>query len=255
MKRFEGKAALVTGAASGIGRATAERLAAEGANVALGDINLEKAQEAATAIAAAHGVKTHALQFDAADSAQCQTLVEQAVAALGQLDVVVNNAGTMDWSRAEEYADDAWDRVLKINLYSVFYVSRAAIPHLLKTKGAIVNMSSAASLQGGGVPFAAAYCASKAGINGLTRSMAVEYADKGLRVNTICPGGVDTRLNRDVVPLPKWLDMTKIASLFPKTGLMSDPAEIAGAVAYLASADAVNVTGITLSVDGGQTAG
>ncbi len=252
MKRFTGKAVLVTGAASGIGLATATRLAAEGADVVLADINLAKAKEAAAAIAAAHGVRAFAFGFDAADAAQCAHVVEQAVGALGRLDVLVNNAGIMSWARAHEYPAELWDKVLKINLYSVFHVSRAALPHLLATKGNIVNMSSAAGLQG--VPYAAAYSASKSGVLGLTRSLAVEYAEEGLRVNAICPGAVDTPLNQ-VSPIPDWADKAKIYRMAPKTGKASAPEEIAAAVAYLASQDACNVTGISLSVDGGQSAG
>ena len=253
MDRFKGKCALVTGAASGIGKATAERLASEGADIVVADINLDGATALAQAIGAANGVRAYPLRFDAADPADCESLVAQAVEKLGKLDILVNNAGIMDWSRADEYPVDRWERVIKINLNAVFFVSKYATPHLLATGGNIVNMSSASSLAG--VPFAAAYCAAKAGVNGLTRSMAVEYADRGLRVNAICPGGVDTPLTSSVTSMPEWLDFNKIARLAPKTGKMSAPQEIAGAVAYLASADACNVTGITLSVDGGQVAG
>lgn len=254
MKRFGGKSILVTGAASGIGRATAERFAAEGADVVIADINLDRANEVAAALAVEHGIKACPIRFDASDAQDCERLVAEAAETLGKLDVLVNNAGIMDWARADEYPIDKWERVMKINLHAVFYVSKFAIPHLLQTRGCIVNMSSAASLAG--VPFAAAYCASKAGVNGLTRSMAVEFADRGLRVNAVCPGGVDTPLNTAAVtPMPEWLDMNKIARLSPKTNIMSAPEEIAGAVAYLASLDACNVTGITLSIDGGQVAG
>lgn len=254
MKRFNGKSILVTGAASGIGKATAERFAAEGADVVIADINGDRALEVAQSIAVRHGTKAYPIQYDATDPEECERLVAQAAQTLGKLDVVVNNAGIMDWAKADEYPVDKWDRVMKINLHAVFHVSKHAIPHLLKTKGCIVNMSSAASLAG--VPFAAAYCASKAGVNGLTRSMAVEFADQGLRVNAVCPGGVDTPLNTAAVtPMPDWLDMDKIARLSPKTNMMSAPEEIAGAVAYLASPEACNVTGITFSIDGGQLAG
>ena len=252
MKRFADKAVIVTGAASGIGKATAERLAAEGANVIVADINAEGAAEVATAIAAQHGVKAKAVAFDASKVEDCERLVAEAVAALGKLDVLVNNAGIMEWRRSTDYSVEAWNRIVGINLNSVFHVSRAALPHLLETGGSIVNMSSAAGLQG--VAFAPAYSATKSAVIGLTRSMAVEYADKGVRVNAICPGAVDTPLNTKVAPMPEWVDMSKIASLFPKTKKASAPEEIAGAVAYLASSDACNVTGITLSVDGGQTA-
>jgi meso-butanediol dehydrogenase/(S,S)-butanediol dehydrogenase/diacetyl reductase len=251
-RRFEGSAVLVTGAASGIGEATARRFAQEGANVALADINHSGAQAVAANIAETYGVQTSAFGFDASDSAQCQNLIEQVADELGKLDVLVNNAGIMDWAPGDEYLDERWERVLRINLFSVFYLSKHALPHLLKSSGCIVNMSSAASIQG--VPGAAAYCAAKAGINGLTRSLAVEYADRGVRVNAVCPGAVDTALNT-TTPVPDWVDMAKIGRLSPKTGKSSAPSEIAGAVAYLASADACNITGILLSVDGGQVAG
>lgn len=252
MKRFEGKAALVTGAASGIGKAAAERLAAEGASVVLADINEKGAGEAAASIRERFQVSAYALRFDAGSTADCAEIVRGAVEKLGKLDILVNNAGVLHWSRFEEYPDDAWDRVIAINLSSVFRVSKHALPHLLASKGCIVNMSSASALAG--APYAPAYCASKAGIAGLTRSMAVEFADRGVRVNAICPGGVDTPLNASA-PVPAWADMNKIARMSPKTGKMSAPEEIAGAVAYLASADACNVTGISLSIDGGQVAG
>ena len=253
MTRFTGKTALVTGAASGIGRATAARLAAEGANVALADFDLAGAQAAAAALAAAHGGQTVALGYDASDSTQCARLVENALAALGQLDVLVNNAGIMLWARTHECDLARWNKVLDVNLNAAFHVTRAALPFLLESKGNIVNISSAAGLQG--VPYAAAYCASKAGLLGFTRALAVEYADAGLRVNAICPGAVDTPLVRTAAPVPSWADLQKIGRMMPKTGKASAPEEIAAAVAYLASADACSVTGIALPVDGGQVAG
>ena len=253
MRRFNGKNAIVTGAASGIGKATAERLAAEGAVVIVADLNIEGAKAVAAAIAKTYGVEAHSLAFDAGEAASCRALIEHAVAAVGKLDVVVNNAGIMDWSRAEEYADDRWDRMIRINLSALFQVSKHALPHLLHTRGNIVNISSAAGIVG--VPYAAGYSAAKAGVLGLTRSMAVEFADRGVRINAICPGAVDTPLNVTVTPLPDWIEQTKLMGLAPKTGKASAPSEIAAAVAYLASDEACNVTGAALSVDGGQTAG
>lgn len=253
MNGLSGKSAIVTGAASGIGKATAERFAAEGADVVLADINLEAAQTVAAAIAANHGVKTYAVGFDAASADDCRMLIETGVGLLGKLDIVANIAGIMDWARAEEYREDRWERMIQINLNSVFYVSKHAIPHLRPTKGCVVNMSSGASIAA--VPYAAAYCAAKAGVNGMTRSMAVEYADQGIRFNAVCPGGVDTPLNSVTTLLPEWVDMNKINRLSPKIGRPSTAEEVAGAVAYLVSSDAASVTGITLTIDGGQTAG
>ena len=252
MKRFEDKSVLVTGAASGIGLATAMRLAQEGASVVLADINAEGAQQAAAHIAATHGVKAIGIAFDAASVEACAALPGAARAALGGLDVVVNSAGILDWVRTHEADPAKFDLVLKINLYAVFHVSRAALPYLLEVGGNIVNISSSAALAG--VPYAAAYCASKAGVLGMTRAMAMEYADQGVRVNAICPGTVETPLLRKTA-VPAWADMKKVMSLATKTGKPSAPEEIGAAVAYLASADACNVTGIALSVDGGQTAG
>ena len=252
MKRFAGKSVVVTGAASGIGKATAERLAREGADIVVADLNLEGAKQVAAGITAECGVKALALAFDAGDPVSCRALIEQAVQALGKLDVVVNNAGIMDWSRADSYPDERWDRMLRINLSSLFHVSKHALPHLLETRGNIVNMSSTAAHVG--VPYAAGYCTAKAGILGLTRSMAIEFADRGVRINAICPGAVDTPLNTVTTPLPDWIEPIKLMGLAPKTGKASAPSEVAAAVAYLASDEACNVTGAALTVDGGQTA-
>lgn len=244
MKRFAEQAALVTGAASGIGKATAERLAQEGARVLIADID----EAGAAAVAGAIGAES--VRFDASDANDCARIVADAIARFGKLDILVNNAGIMDWGKAEDYADERWERVLRINLGSVFRVSKAALPHLERSGGCIINVSSSAALAG--VPYACAYSASKAGIAGLTRSMAVEFSNRGVRINAVCPGAVDTPLNSKA-PIPDFVDMTRFMGVAPKTGKISAPDEIAGAIAYLASADARNVTGITLSVDGGQT--
>ena len=252
MQRFRGKVALITGAASGIGKATAERLAAEGADVAVADINIEAAEAVAKHIAAQHGIKAVAILFDAASHSDCERVVRETVSALGRLDILHNNGGIMDWGQSESWPDERWDRMININLSAVFRVSKHALPHLLESGGCIVNTSSAAGLVG--TPYAFGYAAAKAGVIGLTKSMAIELADRGVRVNAICPGAVETPLNVHV-PLPDFADMNKIARLSPKTNRASKPEEIAGAVAYLVSADACNVTGIALSVDGGQVAG
>lgn len=261
MRRFEGKTALVTGGASGIGKATAERLAAEGARVVVADRNLEGAQAVAASIAQTYAqtygqtqaaASAFAIAFDAARPDDCYRLVDESVATLGRLDVLCNIAGIVHWGRIAEFDDEWWDRVLKVNLYAVFHVSKRAVPHLLATHGNIVNMSSAAGLAG--VPYSPAYTASKHGVVGLTRSMAVELADQGVRVNAICPGAVKTPL---VAPetIPSWIEPAKLMAMAPKTFKPSEPQEIAAAVAYLASGEACNVTGTIFALDGGQTAG
>lgn len=244
--RLNGRVAIVTGAASGIGKATAERLAQEGARLILADLN----RTALDAVAAEFG--GDAIPFDAGNAQSCRDLITQAIAVAGRIDILCNIAGIMDWGPMADFDDDRWDRMLRINLSGVWHLSRAAIPHLVATQGSIVNMSSAAGLVG--IPYTTAYCASKAGVIALTKSLAIEFAAAGVRINAICPTGVKTAMHGSVA-LPDGVDMDLVMRNSPKLGDLCDPEDIAAAVAFLASDDARKITGIALPVDAGQTAG
>jgi meso-butanediol dehydrogenase/(S,S)-butanediol dehydrogenase/diacetyl reductase len=249
MMRFEDKTALVTGAASGIGRATAERLAEEGASLLLADVNESGLEEAADTIRKAGG-RAATRAFDVGDAQACRAALRAAVEELGRLDVLCNVAGIGIYAHATDLTPEQWNRVVSVNLSGTFFMSQVAVPHLIETRGNIVNVASSAGLVG--IAYAAAYCASKGGVVLLTRSMAVEFAHRGLRVNCVCPGGVDTPLTRAFEP-PEGARPELLArmSLQPK---LAKPAEIAGAVAYLASQEARYVNGAALAIDGGQVA-
>jgi NAD(P)-dependent dehydrogenase (short-subunit alcohol dehydrogenase family) len=236
VKRFMGKTVLVTGAASGIGRATALRLGSEGAAVALADKNAEGAERMAAEIRSASNVAAHALQFDAADGKSCARMVDEAVARLGRLDVLCNIAGIITGGPFTEIADADWERVIAINLSSLFYVTRQAMPHLVETKGNVVNMASASGLRG--VAERVPYSAAKAGVIGFTRSLATEYAPKLVRVNALCPGGIATP------PILGALGGK------PAPSRLGDPEQIAAAVALIASDEAGFVTGSIMELDG-----
>jgi len=248
LTRLEGRRALVTGAASGIGRASAIRLASEGASVYCADIAAAGAEATAKEIAAS-GATAAGGALDVSDLASCQAAVEAAGEALGGLDTLCNIAGILRPGHTTEIDIASWDQTLAINLSGTFYMCRAALPRLLEEGGAIVNMASAAALQG--VPYNAAYCAAKAGVVGLTQSLAAEYAKRKVRVNCICPGGVQTPMpaqGLDVQDMDPSL-MLRVVPLMPH---MAQPEEIAALVAYLASDEAAYVTGSAFKIDGGQ---
>jgi NAD(P)-dependent dehydrogenase (short-subunit alcohol dehydrogenase family) len=230
--RFEGKTAIVTGAGSGIGLAVAQRLAREGARLIIGDWNSESLSEAAPSI----GTGVIAYRTDVSDASACGELVQAAVDATGRLDIL-----------------ERWMRTISVNLGGTFHMSRAAMPHLVRQRGCIVNMASAAGLVG--IPYNSAYTASKHGVVGLTRALALEFAGAGVRVNAVCPTGVKTPMV--AAPPPGNVDWQAVMRSAPwlDGGEMCDPEDIADAVAFLASNEARRITGVAFPVDGGQTAG
>lgn len=246
MMRYADKFAIVTGAASGIGRASALRLASEGAKIACLDANAAGLEQTLSQLRA-NGATAIAIACDISQEGAVNAAVEQAVAALGKLDVLCNIAGILRSDHSHELSLEAWNRVIGVNLTGTFLMCRAAIPHLLKTRGAIVNMSSTAAL--GSHPWMAAYAASKGGILSMTRALAIEYVKQGLRVNAICPGGVVTPIH-DTLKLPEKVDYDLLKRALPFNGF-AQPDEIAAVVAFLGSSDASYLNGIEIRVDGG----
>jgi NAD(P)-dependent dehydrogenase (short-subunit alcohol dehydrogenase family) len=252
--RLPGKVAVITGVGSGIGLAVAERFAAEGAEVVVGDWNAARL-DAAVARLRANGGTVVGAQGDIADQATAEGLVDLAVATHGRIDVLVNNAGVMDYMQGVgELADDVWRRVLGINLDGPMFTMRRAVPRMVEQGGgAIVNIASTAGIRGGAA--GAAYTASKHALVGLTRNTAWMYAPRGVRCNAICPGGTRTNIG-ETMP-PERLDRGgaaragAYAALIPVT---LDPEDIAALALFLASDEARHVNGAIIPADAGWTA-
>lgn len=245
--RFQGKKVLVTGAASGIGRATAQLFAREGAQVTIADIN--EAGLAETAGLIAGPVAT--VPYDAEDFASCRSLV--AAAASDGLDILCNVAGMLKWGPTESYAVEDFERLLRINTTSLFVLCQAALPHLVESRGNIVCVASTAGLSG--IPYSVAYAASKHGVVGMIKSLALEYAAAGVRINGVCPGQVATPMTK--APPPEGdINWPLVMRNAPKLADgICDPEDIAEALAFLASDASRKTTGALLAVDGGQLAG
>ncbi|WP_354679077.1 SDR family NAD(P)-dependent oxidoreductase [Cupriavidus plantarum] len=246
MKRFENRVVIVTGAGSGIGAAAARRFAAEGARVVLAGRTREKLEKVAADLPAD---KQLVHVTDVSDYAQVEGLVRAAVDKFGRLDVMVNNAGVASEGRATEDSLEAWHKVISIDLEGVFHGARAALPHLIKTKGSIVNTASVSGL--GADWNMAFYNTAKGGVVNLTRSLALDFGREGVRINSVCPSLTRTDMT---------VDMFKDEQLVEKfreriaLGRTAEPEDIADVIAFLASEDARFVTGVNLPVDGGLSA-
>ncbi len=235
MGRLDGRVALVSGAASGIGRAVGERLAAEGAVVTGCDL-----------IDAPDGIVC-----DVRDPGACAATVATVLERHHRLDILANVAGIGVSAVIGTMDPDDWRNVIEVNLTGTFLLSQSALPALLETRGTIVNMGSVAGMRA--TPYNAAYCASKGGVIMLTKSMALELARDGVRVNAVCPASVDTPFLRNF-QLPEGADLALLGRASSPMGRLIRPEEVAGAVAYLASDDAATISGTTLVIDGAATA-
>ena len=246
--RFLGRVLFITGAGSGLGRATARLFAAEGAKVFGVDVNGAGLAETVAAIRTAGGV---------ADSAVCDVgsmaAVRAAVDAVGGVDILVNAAGIGRSARLEEIDEEEWQRVLTVNLTGAFNTVKAALPHLLaRPGGAVVNVASSAGMRG--QAYAAHYAASKAGLVNFTRSIALEFASRGLRINCLAPAGIRSPLIQHFIPREDFEKQLVAYYSPPLPHQLADPADMAKAIAYLASDDAKMVVGAVLVADWGTLA-
>ncbi|MEK7268019.1 MAG: glucose 1-dehydrogenase [Nitrospirota bacterium] len=250
MRRLDGKVALITGGGTGIGRAIARLFAQEGAAVVITGRRKEMLDRVVSEIERGKG-HARAVAGTVTDETHARSAVAQAVRTFGKLNILVNNAGIGAFGKALHETDDAtWDELLAINLTGVFRMTRAAVPEMLKAGGgAIVNISSIAGLVG--IPLNAAYSATKGGLDALTRCLAIDYANQGIRCNAVCPGLVDTPMAAPLLNDPT--RKAQVLTAYP-LGRPGTPDEVANLVLYLASEESAWVTGTIVPIDGGMTA-
>jgi NAD(P)-dependent dehydrogenase (short-subunit alcohol dehydrogenase family) len=254
MARLDGKVAAVTGGASGIGEATARRFAAEGAHVAIGDVDVARGRAVADEIRAT-GARALFVETHAEREAECARFVRAAHDELGRLDVLVNNAGMRLYQTVVEASEESWDAILAVNVKGYAFCAKAAIPLMRRNGGgSIVNVASIRAVVAGGNM--AQYDTTKAAVAGLTRAMALDHAADGIRVNAVCPGPIFTRFHeRRAETAGQSFEAFRAefgrGTMLKRAGT---PAEVAACILFLASDDASYVTGTSLFVDGGQVA-
>jgi NAD(P)-dependent dehydrogenase (short-subunit alcohol dehydrogenase family) len=253
MNRFQGKQAVITGGAAGMGYGIAKRLGMEGASLAILDINKAALSEA-TQVLRADGISVKAYQVDIADPLEvAETFSKLITDCSGTLDILINNAGVADFGTVESTEVDAWNKVMAVNLNGTYLCSKFALPAMKQHGGTIVNFGSISGMVG--IPNMAAYCTSKAAVIGLTKQMAVDYSKLGIRVNCICPGMIaDTDMGRQILGTDVSEQMMKLRLSKYPIGRFGKSEEIVAAVLFLASDEASFVCGSAFTVDGAMTA-
>ena len=249
MRRFEGKVGLVTGAAAGIGRATAERLASEGASLFLVDVAREGLEQTSKDCGTLGAAVEHRL-CDVGNEQDVGATVQACIERFGKLDVLVNIAGILMLRHLQDISLADFERVIRVNLTGTFLFCKAAMPHLLLSRGSIVNTSSTSALAG--MPYAAAYGTSKGGVLALTRTLAVEFGKQGVRCNAVCPGSIETAMGSSG-NLPKDADWDLVRRATPIDKARS-PEVVASVIALLCSEDGAHINGESIRIDGGTLA-